>query len=190
MGEYVSSIKHRIESFVQRYNLSKWENICSYWMKYSLANRGSLWIIMLCINIAVGLSSRSKNSGVYAVFIITIRHWPMLNAYLSWSFVTSHYHGLWVLLNIKQQDWISDMVIYWNFLLTCLVMYLLWKSFLKIFSFFIYILFSSLKLSCKYVFLRKTLTKTSFLFPSVWLALSQILSDYRSLPSLFLEHLI
>lgn len=160
-------------------------------MKYNLANRGSLWIIMLCVNIAMGLSSRSKSSGIYSVFIITIRQWPMLNAYLSWSFVTSHYHCLWVLLNIKQQDWISNMVIYWNFHLTCLARYVLRKSlFLKIFSFFISILFSSLKLSCKYVFWRKTLTKASLLFHSVWLALSQILFDYRSLPSPFPEYLI
>ena len=43
-------------------------------MKFNLANRGRLWIIMLHINIAMGLSSRSKNHPVYAVFIITIRY--------------------------------------------------------------------------------------------------------------------
>lgn len=95
-------IKQIIESFVLRHHLSKWETICSYWLKHNLANRDSLWIIMLCISIAIGLSSssRSKNSGVCAIFIQIMRQ-STLNAYLSQSFVMSYYHYLWVLLNIK-----------------------------------------------------------------------------------------
>lgn len=74
--------KQRIESFVLRYNLSKWETICSYWMKYNLENRGSLWIIMLFIHTALGLSSswRCKN---WHIGNFLYNCWSMLHAYLS-----------------------------------------------------------------------------------------------------------